>query len=364
MKIVICWTNFSGYIAACWRELAAEPGVDLSVVCYEPKTARAQTAFDLRLLDSIPHTLVSEATRETPTAVADIVAAHRPDIVVVPGWADPAYRRLVADPRLAAARFIMAMDTPYRGDLRQWASRFLLRTFLRRLSRVVVSGERSFVYATQLGFCDQHIMKGTYAYDQQLFNAAAIDRRLQCPGGWPRRFLYMGRYAREKAIDVLVAAYRTYRSAAVSPWRLDCYGMGDMVGLLADEPGIVDHGFVQPADQPSVLAEHGCLVLPSRYEPWGVVIAEAMATGMPAICSSACGAAGSLLSSYYNGLEIPPDDAPALARAMHWIDDHHAHLPEFGRRAAVVAAGYSASVWATRWRSLCDNVLQNISRAR
>jgi glycosyltransferase involved in cell wall biosynthesis len=358
MKIVLCWTNFSGYVAACWRELAAQSGLELAVICYQPETT-GQTAFDNRLLASIPHTLVSKNTRNRSAAIADLVAAEHPDIVVIPGWADPAYCRLVTERRLASAQFIMAMDTPYRGDPRQWASRLLLRRFLRRLSRVVVSGERSFVYARRLGFSDREIMQGTYAYDQQLFDAAAIDRRLALANGWPRRFLYMGRYAREKAIDVLVQAYRLYRRATPSPWRLDCYGMGDLSRLLREEPGVTDHGFVQPTDQPKVLDEHGCLILPSRYEPWGVVVAEAMATGMPAICSTACGASSTLVMSYYNGLLVPPDDAPSLARAMHWIDEHRAELPEFGRRAAVMAAGCAASVWAIRWRHLFEDVIRD-----
>lgn len=359
MKIVICWTDFSGYVAACWRELAAQPGIDLEVVCYEPRGAAGQTMFDAQLLAGIPHTLLSVADRQDSGAIAEAVTRANPDIVVVPGWTNPAYSQLASDTRLASARFVMAMDTPYRGDFRQRVSRLVLSGFLRRIDRVVVSGERSFVYAKQLGFTERQIMKGVYAYDQRLFNASAIDRRLARPDGWPRRFLFMGRYVPVKALDVLVSAYRVYRDAAAHPWPLDCHGMGELAPLLANQPGVTDKGFVQPSDQPAVFEDHGAFILPSRYEPWGVVIAEAMATGLPAVCSSACGAAGTLVLSYYNGLEVPSDDVGALARAMHWIDDHYAELPTLGRRAAAVAEGCSAELWATRWRHLCEELLQD-----
>jgi glycosyltransferase involved in cell wall biosynthesis len=358
VKIVICWTDFSGYVAACWRELAAQPDIDLNVVCFEPGGAAARTGFNEKLLDGIPHRQLSATERQDSKTIAEIVAAANPDIVVVPGWTNAAYSQLTAEPRLESARFVMAMDTPYRGDFRQRVSRLVLSGFLRRIDRVVVSGERSFVYAKQLGFTERQIMKGVYAFDQQLFNAAAIDRRLARPDGWPRRFLFMGRYVPVKALDVLVSAYRVYRDAAAQPWPLDCYGMGELAPLLANQLGVTDKGFVQPADQPAVFEDHGAFILPSRYEPWGVVIAEAMATGLPAVCSTACGAAGTLVLSYYNGLEVPPDDVAALAQAMHWIDDHYVELPMLGRRAAVVAEGCSARLWATRWRHLFEDLLR------
>jgi len=93
-------------------------------------------------------------------------------------------------------------------------------------------------------------------------------------------------------------------------------------------------------------------VLPSRYEPWGVAMAEAMGTGMPVIATSACGAGVELLHPYFNGLEIPPDDPAALAEAMAWMERHHERLPALGQNALEVARAYSTNLWAERARDV------------
>lgn len=350
MKVVFCWTSYSGYMAACWRELAAVGGVDVHVLCLTGEGVDANTAFVRTMPDGVTHTVLTEREHDDPAAVRAIVEAQRPDVVVISGWSHPAYVRLVDAPGLRRARFVMAMDTPYRGDLRQRVARLWLSRLTRRIDRVVVAGERSREYARRLGVPDDRIDVGLYAYDQELFNARLLERRTSLPGGWPRRFLFVGRYVQEKAVDVLVEGYRAYRDDVADPWELGCCGKGWLAESLAGVSGIRDHGFVQPADQPDLFLHHGAFVLPSRYEPWGVAVAEALASGLPAICSSSCNAALALLHSYWNGIEIPPGDPRALARAMRWMHDHVAELPAMGREAAGIATAYSARQWAVRWR--------------
>jgi glycosyltransferase involved in cell wall biosynthesis len=117
-------------------------------------------------------------------------------------------------------------------------------------------------------------------------------------------------------------------------------------------------GFVQPDGQPEILARHGVFVLASRFEPWGVAIAEACAAGLPVIHSEACGAAVELVRPYFNGVGVATENAAALTAAMRWCHDHHSELPEMGARSQPLAAAYSADAWADRWtqmfQELCD----------
>jgi glycosyltransferase involved in cell wall biosynthesis len=99
----------------------------------------------------------------------------------------------------------------------------------------------------------------------------------------------------------------------------------------------------------------------SRFEPWGVAIGEAAASGMPLICSSACGAALDLVRSFYNGLSFSPGDVIELANAMTWIEAHFDELPEMGRRSQYLAGAYAAEVWADRWHDCFRYALDNRS---
>ena len=82
-----------------------------------------------------------------------------------------------------------------------------------------------------------------------------------------------------------------------------------------------------------------------------MVIAEAAASGLPIVCTSACGAAVELVRPYYNGLIVAPQDVVGLARAMRWIHDHESDLRIMGYRGQALAEPYSAETWATRWHN-------------
>jgi glycosyltransferase involved in cell wall biosynthesis len=362
MKLVVCWTNISGYMAACWRALAARPGIDLDVIAYADEHAASDTAFDGGLLAGIPHHLLAPTDRDDAALVERLVLARRPDAVLVCGWGFPAYRRLRSVAGLADVPFIMSMDTPWLGTLRQRLTIPLKRRYAGRMAAVLAAGERACEHARRIGVAERRIHKGVYAYDERLFHAGLLDERLDLPGGWPRRFLYVGRYVATKGVDVLLDGYAAYRESVTDPWPLTCCGRGSLQGRVAAAPGVTDRGFVQPGDQPAVLRDHGAFILPSRYEPWGVVLAEALAAGLPAVCTTACGAAVELLHPHSNGLLVPPDDPAALAAALRRIHHDVERLPEMGRRAAAVAPGYASAVWARRVEAICHDIVPSTAR--
>lgn len=344
MRIVFAWFDISGYMAACWRALAAETGVQVKIIAYAPDP-HGKAPFSSEILGDVPHRLLDRAERSNSGLIADAVAAEKPDVLVISGWAHPPYLNLLSDPRLANARIAMAMDTPWRGTLRQWLGRFKIRRLRDRLHRVIVAGERSFLLARNLGFPEERIRKGAYGYDDARF-AAAFERRQLTPEH-PRRFLFTGMYDQRKGLDLILDAYAGYRNRVSSPWPLTCCGTGELNSRVSASPGVINRGFVQPFDLPDVFAEHGVFLLASRYEPWGVVIAEALASGMPVICTHACGASVELIRPFYNGLTLATGSATALFHALTWAHENHTHLSEMGRRGRVFARAHSSALWAT-----------------
>ncbi|MCC6659346.1 MAG: glycosyltransferase family 4 protein [Phycisphaerales bacterium] len=355
MKVVICWLDVSGYTAACWKALAGRPGIDLFVLTRDLAAAMRSganhTGFDSRaLIAGLPHRLLTDAEFADAAVIEKEVLAQRPDAVVIPGWATPQYNRLASLPGLEAATFIMGMDTAWTGSTRQLAGRWLKLRFFRSIDAAVVAGERAYRLARWLGFRDSQLERGVYGLDYAGL-APALTRRLTLPA-WPRRFLFVGRYVPDKGLDILLDAYGRYRSRTTDPWTLTCCGRGPDAALLKHQPGVTDRGFVQPGDLPGLFADHGCFILPSRYEPWGVVLAEAAAAGLPLIATDACGASIDVLHNYHNGLVLPTPDAAALAAAMTWVHENTSRLPDFGRRGQALASAYSAAAWAERWHAL------------
>jgi glycosyltransferase involved in cell wall biosynthesis len=348
LKVVFCWAEASGYIGACWRALAARPGVDVHIIYPEQLFNVQKNRFHHELAGLSSERFDSKAP-DILRWLVDAVSRQRPDVVVVCGWIYWPYTRLVCAPALRDVRMVMGMDSPWRGTWTQRLGRLRLRRTLDRCAAVITAGERSATYASKLGVPEHKIKTGYYGFDYARFGAVANARRAAAP--WPRQFLFVGRYVPQKDLGTLAAAYARYRQLVRDPWGLTCCGDGRDAPLIANHPGITDIGFKPPAELPDVFARHGVFVMASHFEPWGVVIAEAAASGLPLLCTTACGASLDLLRPYYNGVTAAPRDVEGLARAMQWMHEHEADLPAMGARSHVMAEAFSAESWAVRWHN-------------
>ena len=343
LRIMFFWTDISGYMAACWSELARRPGVELRVATYDRQTA---TAFDASLMGGVDWLPLDERRRFDAAYLAREVAAFDADVVVLAGWLNRAYRRL---PVLAAApgrRFVMGMDTPWRGTLRQHVARWPLRGYLRRIDMVFVTGERCWQYARRLGFGERRIRRGVYGVDT--VSLGRVDDARRAAGPWPRRFLYCGQYVGRKGFDLLLAAHAEYRRRVADPWPLACCGKGELAGAIRGAEGITDLGFLQPAQVREAMAQSGALVLPSLYDPWPLVVVESSAAGLPVVASGACGSTVELVRDGFSGFTFATGDRDALVEALERV--HHCpSLPDIGRRARAFAEPYGTVQWADRW---------------
>lgn len=346
IKVVFCWVDISGYMAACWRALQNHPHIDLYVLAFQAQT---ETAFSDSLMQGIPSCLLDLQEREDSVLIRHHVLAERPDIIVTCGWLHKPYRQLAFDPAFDRTTFIMGMDTPWQGTLRQRIAPLVLKRYLSRITHVVVTGERSWQYAKYLGIPTTNIHKGMYGIDYNRWSTLLDERQRK---DWPRSFLFVGRYVSVKAIDILVAAYQQYRTRVSDPWPLICCGKGELSKLLANQPGIENRGFMQPDEMRTTWREAAVFILPSLFDPWPLALVEAAAAGLPIICTHACGSAVEVVRSWHNGLIVSENDVEKLAAAMLTMHHQHKALPQWGKHSQQLAAPYAADVWVQRWYHL------------
>ena len=214
-----------------------------------------------------------------------------------------------------------------------------LAGYFKGIDGVLVAGVGAQEYAKRLGFSQDQIYRGLYAWDESM--ALRVDRG-EVSG---RAFLFVGRYVPAKGLDVLLDAYGLYRKRVQQPWDLWCCGAGPMGELIVGREGVVDYGFVQPDDLPSKFSKAEVFVLPSLYEPWGVAIAEAMGCGLPVICTDRCGAGWDLVEEGITGWRIKSGDVEALAAAMQEAHRSKERLRGMGHEAKRAAGGFTADAW-------------------
>jgi len=276
------------------------------------------------------------------------VKEHNPDVLYTSGWFHEPYRQLIASRDFDSTPKWIGVDTPWLGNLRQHMARLALRGLVKRVARVFVAGERAWQYLRMLGAPESKLRRGLYGVDYEKL-APAWDERNQQPGGWPRRFLFIGRYHADKGIATLVEGYAKYREKVGDAWPLSCCGTGELESMLSNRPGIENLVVRQPAEIIDIFSRHGAFVLASQFDPWPLVVVESSAAGLPVICTEACGSAVELVRPYHSGITVASGDAGELASAMRWMHEHHEELPKMGRRGRELASAYSAQAWARRW---------------
>jgi glycosyltransferase involved in cell wall biosynthesis len=339
LRICVLWSRLSGYLSASLRALA-DAGADVLVV---HEAAGADAPFDDGELTAGFRAVAWQGAPDERELMS-LLDEFAPDGLVVNSWHIGAYRRASRRLRGRTLR-IVTVHNQWTATPKQLAARAAARALLHPTYDVAfVCDERQAIFAEKLGFPAERMLWGVNTCDQPLFARVAAERGDRLP---PPAFLFVGRLVEDKAVDVLAEAYGRYRSAVADPWPLRIAGVGPMSGLLERIDGVEMLGFVQPAELPGVFASAGCLVLPSRIEPWGVVVHEATSAGLPVVCTRACGAATRLVLDGYNGAVVSPGDASGLAHALARISGASAEERRaMGTGSELLSRQFTPQRWA------------------
>src|SRR5690606_23915945 len=116
------------------------------------------------------------------------------------------------------------------------------------------------------------IQTGFYSADVPLFAPEAVLRTES--QAYPTRFIYVGRYIHAKGLDILFKAWTELYEEKPHGWELWCIGAGELFEQRTIHQSIKHLGFQQPEQLKETLRNAGVFVLPSRFEPWGVVVHE------------------------------------------------------------------------------------------
>jgi glycosyltransferase involved in cell wall biosynthesis len=244
-----------------------------------------------------------------------------------------------------------------------------LRRLYRSADAVVTYGPHVSAYVHAHGARNVHV--AAQSVDNEFWARPEPERpdERDWPAGARPRFLFVGRPAPAKGLDVLLEAWRHAglpASGAALVVVGDRYAPGRHSATTAGSVHVL--GALSAERLRRVYAASDVLVVPSIptatfLEPWGLVVNEAMNQGVTVIASDAVGAAaGGLVRDGDTGLVVPAGDAYALAAAMRRLADDapaRARLAAAGREAV---AAYSHEAWAQGFSRALATV--GLARAR
>jgi len=175
--------------------------------------------------------------------------------------------------------------------------------------------------------------------------------------------LGMGRLHPQKGFDRLLPIFARLRSAHPN-WHLVLLGEGDERARL--EARVRDLGLQQHVSLPGwvsdvdgALSRSDLFVLPSRYEGFGNVVAEALACGVPVVTMDCPSGPGEIVRDGVDGLIVPAEDTARLEQALDRVMGDAQLRDQFSARGPEVLDRFSEQKFLAQW----DAVLEGYSES-
>jgi 1,2-diacylglycerol 3-alpha-glucosyltransferase len=331
--------------------------------------------------------------------VEDALRDCAADAVAIPGWSDNAAiaaLRWCAEHRVPAV--LMSESTAQderRVAWREWIKRRIVDLY----STALVGGQRHIDYLVDLGMPRERVFTGYDTVDNAYFSQRAteirnskVESRKQY--GLPENyFLASARFIPKKNLSTLLRAYAQYRNMAAiqdnmttglrdnrtvsdsdvggqssvvrsqDPWHLVLLGDGPLRDAINQELITLNlrqcahlPGFKQYDELPVYYALANAFVHASTTEQWGLVVNEAMASGLPVLVSNRCGCVPELVREGINGFSFDPDDAEQLGELMLRLSQD-LQLPAMGNASREIISDWGTERFATGLKAAAETAL-------
>lgn len=251
------------------------------------------------------------------------LAKFKPDIVVGRGsgiWSSPANISAYRGRNRYGWLFVPWWESFGRSKPtlpRRLADRWI-RRFLRNSDAILACGTRASNYLESIGIKPGKIHIAPHAvpavpttHDVEAIVDAGVAREI-------KRVLFVGQLLPRKGIDVLLAAISKLRNAEL--W---VAGDGDLrdevLTAAAQDSEIRFLGHLPKHEVMELYPQIDVLVVPSRYEVWGLVVDEAQAYGRPSVVTDQVGCANDLIKPGVTGEIVSAGDADQLAQAIESV---------------------------------------------
>ncbi len=329
------------YRAPLFDALAERPELDLTVIYAATTVAGRTWNVDLGhravFLRGVGVPGAARVLRHdypiTPGVLRALGGAH-PECVVVSGWSTFASQAALAWCRARRVPYVLIVESHDEGPRSRWREAVkgtVVPRTVRGAAGVLVTGTLARRSMLARGARPERIRVFANTIDVDAWGARAgklaarRDELREALGLRPEHVavLCVARRIPEKGLDTLEQA-------------VDLAGGSLRLLVVSDLP----HDRVIEA-----YAAADVFALLSRHEPWGVVVSEAAACGLPLVLSDRVGAAPDLLREGENGFLVPADDVAAAAGALGMLVDPETRR-RMGERSAEIARdwGYGPSI--------------------
>jgi glycosyltransferase involved in cell wall biosynthesis len=391
IRLTVVMTHPAQYMSPWFRHIAAQrTDIELTVLYGAIPDAEQQgvgfgAAFtwDVPLTEGYRFEVCGEARGKSFDSdsfrgidVPDIgehITRTNPDVVLVAGW------HSIMQVRALRACRRRGIPVIYRGDSTLFSGpRGLLRPLwslksrrmLQRFDGYLSVGTHAREYLRACGVADPLIASSPHCVDNDRFATEAERLRRGDGRAAARRaigaadgdfvVLFAGKFQeRKRPIDAVRAVARLRPGAVLmmagdGPLRDRCRAEAERLGVR-----VAWAGFLNQSELPSAFAAADCLLVPSTWESWGLIVNEALASGVPCVVTSRVAAAADLIVEGETGHVVDALDVEAMAERLAAVRTRAAAGHDFAPRCREVAATCSFAAATNGLADLCRRIVVN-----
>jgi glycosyltransferase involved in cell wall biosynthesis len=338
MRVIILNNVPSPNLNPLFEKLGRKSGWELTV-CYvsawhrnvgwvEEKLAEQKAHRTIILDQRMPRLARSLGSRTAgAAALAEIMFRERPDYLICYGY--------TLMPQITAILWSILTNTPFAisgdaniycdkaGGVKRIFKRWWLGQITKRAAALLTIGTANRMFWEAYGARPDQLFEARFAVDNDLFARSvevcrAESTALRANLGLTEKviFLFVGRLIKRKNVDLIIRALCRLKHDRIA---LVIAGNGSesasLQALACGDPRVIFAGSIERRRLPLYYAMADVLVLPASDEPWGLVINEAMASGLAVIGHRHCGAILDLVQND-NGFALATFSVDELAGTM------------------------------------------------
>jgi glycosyltransferase involved in cell wall biosynthesis len=335
LKIAIIHTDFGLYWCARLKaltEVLAKSGFEIFIIEISGISSHLSWELENRCFNSdwiclFPGRSMQEiSSREAKSSVMNKLDVIKPDILISGPIAFPSGAAAVDWSVKNSKRLIVFDDARIEDVPRPVWINYIKRLVYSPVNAIFCPSKNCIKTFNFFGFQREEIFYGVNAVDNDFWNKDCHKKTNNKEA--TNYFLAVGRLIPKKNFIFLLKVYKKYiQQARDNYYNLIIIGEGSEEKSLKSyivENGLNKYVSIQKFVSPEKLKERyknaSLLILPSKYgETWGLVVNEAMASGLPVLVSRQAGCASSLVLEGVNGFAFSPENEDQLADLLIYI---------------------------------------------
>jgi glycosyltransferase involved in cell wall biosynthesis len=273
-------------------------------------------------------------------------ADNQTDIVInACGYFHLGLRQILKTTKKKLNLLILWSETTEIDNPNPWYKKRIKKFMTSIYDGAIVAGNRHKVFLQSIGFIDVRIEVVGNVVNNAIFKPEfELNNR-------NNSILFVGRLLKIKNVTTLINAFSLIKKQ-FPDWKLKIVGSGpeqtrieqQILNLKLDS-SVELLGLRQPDELIQLYRSEGIFVLPSYSEPWGLVVNEAMASGMPCVLSHQCGSS-EMIENYKSAVLFDATKIEELADSLKIVMDNQQLRTALSKEGYKVVSGFTPETYA------------------